>query len=183
MAEPESRGGNGERDNSGKRDAEDVEQHMRMPAPLIYETVRRDGEAEMDRPITSLWWSGFAAGMSISFSLLTQAILEVHLPETAWRPLVTSLGYSVGFLIVVLARQQLFTENTITAVLPLLAEPSSDRLARLGRLWGIVFAANLAGTLCSAVLYIHARAHARTSRRHAGNQRPNDGKWLDRNVL
>src|SRR5690349_3079991 len=98
-------------------EAETVEERSRLPAPLIYEIVRRMGEEEMERPVTSLWWSGVAAGLSISFSLLAQAILQAHLPDTSWRPLLTSLGYPVGFLIVVLARQQLFTENTITPVL------------------------------------------------------------------
>jgi formate-nitrite transporter family protein len=70
----------------------------------------------MVRPAVSLWWSGVAAGISISFSLLSQAILNLRLPETQWRPLISSFGYSVGFVIVVLARQQLFTENTITVV-------------------------------------------------------------------
>ena len=42
----------------------------------------------------------------------------IALPESAWRPLVSKLGYSVGFLVVVLGRQQLFTENTLTVMLP-----------------------------------------------------------------
>ena len=66
----------------------------------------------MARPVISLWWSGVAAGLSISFSLLAEAVLYTHLPDQPWRPLVRNLGYSVGFIIVVLSRQQLFTENT-----------------------------------------------------------------------
>lgn len=132
------------------RDIEDIEEKSRLRTPMIYEVVRREGEEEMSRPFTSLWWSGMAAGLSISFSLLTEAILQLHLPDAPWRPLVTSLGYPVGFLIVVLARQQLFTETTITAVLPLAADFSTANLGRLGRMWGIVFAANMAGTLISA---------------------------------
>jgi formate/nitrite transporter FocA (FNT family) len=105
----------------------------------------------MERPATSLWWSGVAAGLSISFSLLAQAILQEHLPDTSWRPLLTSHGYPVGFLIVVLARQQLFTENTITPVLPLAANFTVANLAKLARLWTIVFAANMTGTAAAAV--------------------------------
>jgi hypothetical protein len=40
--------------------------------PVIYEVVRRIGDEEMVRPI--VWWSGVAAGISMSFSLLTQAV-------------------------------------------------------------------------------------------------------------
>jgi formate/nitrite transporter FocA (FNT family) len=65
--------------------------------------------------------------------------------------LITGLGYSVGFLLVILARQQLFTENTITAVLPIVASPTLAALARLGRLWGIVLAANMTGTFLAAL--------------------------------
>jgi formate/nitrite transporter FocA (FNT family) len=132
-------------------EVDDIEDRTRLRTPIIYEIVRREGEREMGRPVTSLWWSGLAAGLSISFSLLAQAIIYVHLPDAPWRPLISSLGYSVGFLMVVLARQQLFTENTITVVLPLMAEFNAANLRRLGRMWGVVFAANLVGTLCAAL--------------------------------
>ncbi len=124
----------------------------RVPrTPVIYEVVRRMGDEEMARPAVSLWWSGVAAGLSISFSLLAQAILQTHLPNAPWRPLVSSFGYSVGFVMVVLARQQLFTENTITVVLPVIAEFTLDNFAKASRLWGIVLFANIAGTLAAAL--------------------------------
>ncbi len=132
-------------------EVKDVEELSSPRAPVIYEIVRRMGEEEMERPAMSLWWSGLAAGLSISFSLLAQAILELHLPETAWRPLIAGFGYSVGFLMVVLGRQQLFTENTITAVLPFAVKPTLRQFARLSRMWAIVLAANLVGTLLAAV--------------------------------
>jgi formate/nitrite transporter FocA (FNT family) len=105
----------------------------------------------MERPLTSLWWSGVAAGLSISFSLLAQAILEQHLPDASWRVLVTSFGYSVGFLMVILGRQQLFTESTITVVLPVFKDLNAGNVWRMVRLWAIVLAANLAGTLFASV--------------------------------
>ncbi len=134
-----------------EREIEDIEDRARLRTPVIYEIVRREGETEMDRPSTSLWWSGVAAGLSISFSLLAQAVLWMHLPNAPWRPLVSSFGYSVGFLIVVLARQQLFTENTVTVVLPVVAEFTASNLRRLLRMWSIVFAANMVGTFVSAL--------------------------------
>jgi formate/nitrite transporter FocA (FNT family) len=98
-----------------------------------------------------LWWSGVAGGISISFSLLAQAILETSLPEADWRVLISSFGYSIGFLIVILGRQQLFTESTITMVLPVLKNTTRENLSRMARLWAIVLAANLAGTLFAAL--------------------------------
>ena len=134
-----------------EREAEHVEERSSPRTPVIYEVVSRLGEEEMARPAVSLWWSGVAAGLSISFSPLAQAILQTHLPDAPWRHLVSSLGYTVGFVMVVLARQQLFTENTITVVLPVLAEPTIKNLLRLCRMWAIVLVANVAGTLAAAV--------------------------------
>jgi formate/nitrite transporter FocA (FNT family) len=134
-----------------EREVEDIEEHSRLRAPVIYEIVRREGETEMRRPATSLWWSGIAAGLSISFSLLAQAVLYTHLPDAPWRPLVTGFGYSFGFLMVVLGRQQLFTENTVTVVLPVAADFTLENLRLLLRMWSIVLTANMIGTFFAAL--------------------------------
>ncbi|MEI8275111.1 MAG: formate/nitrite transporter family protein [Hyphomicrobiales bacterium] len=134
-----------------EKEVANVEEMSAPRTPVIYEVVRRLGDDEMARPITSLWWSGVAAGLSISFSLLAQAILQAHLPDTEWRPLVVGLGYCVGFLIVVLGNQQLFTESTITVVLPFLKDTSWRNFWRVCRLWTIVLAANMAGTFVAAL--------------------------------
>lgn len=140
------------------REVEHVEERASPRTPVIYEVVRRLGDEEMVRPVTSLWWSGVAAGLSISFSLLSQAILQTHLPDAPWRPLVSSLGYVVGFVMVVLSRQQLFTENTITVVLPVMAEPTRRNLQGLGRMWAVVLVANMAGTLFAAAISLYTPA-------------------------
>lgn len=129
----------------------DVEEMSTPRTPVIYEVVRRLGDEEMARPLISLWWSGVAAGLSISFSLLAQAILETHLPDAGWRILISAFGYSIGFLMVILGRQQLFTESTITVVLPVLKDTTIENVWRMARLWAIVLVANLAGTLFAAL--------------------------------
>ena len=134
-----------------ERQVEHIEERSTPRTPVIYEIVRRYGDEEMERPAISLWWSGIAAGLSMSFSLLAMALIEMHLPEAGWRALVRSAGYPVGFLMVVLGRQQLFTENTITVVLPVIAEPTRRNFGRAGRMWAIVLAANLVGTLFAAL--------------------------------
>ncbi len=110
-------------------------------AAAVYETVRVEGVHEMLRPPTSLWWSGVAAGLAMAFSVLCPVYLELG----GASPLVASLGYSVGFVLVVLGRLQLFTENTITTVLPLLSEPSRRGLLLTARLWAVVLFANVVG--------------------------------------
>jgi formate/nitrite transporter FocA (FNT family) len=133
-----------------EQEVEDVAELSTPRTPVIYEVVRRLGDEEMERPATSLWWSGVAAGLSISFSLLAQAILQNALPDTPSRPLISGFGYCVGFLMVILGRQQLFTESTITVVLPVLKDFSFDAAWRMLRLWLIVLVANFAGTLFAA---------------------------------
>jgi formate/nitrite transporter FocA (FNT family) len=75
------------------------------------------------------------------------------LPDAPWRSLVTGFGYTVGFLISVLARHQLFTENTITAVLPIAVDLNGRNLARMGRLWGVVLFANFVGTFVAGLFF------------------------------
>jgi formate/nitrite transporter FocA (FNT family) len=117
-----------------------------MGALVIHEIVRDQGEEELERSTGGLAWSGIAAGLSIGFSFLVQATLQARLPDTGWRPLVSGFGYSMGFLIVILGRQQLFTETTLTAVIPVLTRRTLRTLLLALRVWTIVLAANLAAT-------------------------------------
>lgn len=133
------------------KEVHDIENRARLRAPVIYEIVRTEGQSDLQRPPISLFWSGLAAGLSLSFSLLTQSLLQRYLPDTQWRILVSDFGYSVGFLMVVLARQQLFTESTITVVLPVLADFTWRNIGLTARMWAIVLAANVLGTFCAAL--------------------------------
>lgn len=87
-----------------------------------------------------------AAGLAIGFSLVTEAVVLSRLPaEEPWAPLVADLGYTVGFVLVILGRLQLVTENTITPVMPMCHAPTIRNFVSLGKIWSIVFAANLVG--------------------------------------
>jgi formate/nitrite transporter FocA (FNT family) len=121
-----------------------------LNASITYETIRREGEKELERPPQALAWSGLAAGLSMGFILVAEGLLRSHLPDTPWRPLVAKLGYTVGFLVVMLGSQQLYTENTLTPIVPLLARKSGEMLGRVLRLWAIVLVSNLIGTIVFA---------------------------------
>jgi formate/nitrite transporter FocA (FNT family) len=128
-----------------------------MGAIVIHEIVRDQGEEELERSVASLAWSALAAGLSIGFSFLVQATIQGSLPDTAWSHLVSSFGYSTGFLIVILGRQQLFTETTLTAMIPALTHPTRATALGAVRVWTVVLAANLAATWVFAA--ITAMAH------------------------
>lgn len=127
-----------------------VSEHSRLSALTVFSIIRREGEEELRRPAFSLWWSGIAAGIGISSSIYAQALLYDAFATHPHRDLIASLGYAVGFVLVILSRLQLFTENTLSVVLPMLSEPGWARLGLCARLWAIVLTANLIGTFMTA---------------------------------
>jgi formate/nitrite transporter FocA (FNT family) len=136
----------GEEVEPTRHDAEEAEaQSHRLHAVVVYDIIQREGSAELMRGFRALWWSGIAAGIAIGFSVLSEAMFAAYLPDAPWRPLVDNLGYSVGFLIVILSRLQLFTENTLTAVLPVVHRRQSTWFRALLRLWAVVLSANVVG--------------------------------------
>ena len=86
----------------------------------MYQAIYREGEHELKRNTAEVAFSGLAAGLSMGFSMVAEALLHARLPDAPWRPLLSKFGYSVGFLVVILGRQQLFTKNTLTVILPML---------------------------------------------------------------
>jgi formate/nitrite transporter FocA (FNT family) len=123
----------------------DAERRMPPRAAVLHEAVGAVGEEELKRTPSALMWSGLAAGMSMGFSMVASGALKAYLPDMPFAHLVAAFGYSVGFVIVIMARQQLFTENTLTVVLPLISAPSWCKLGLMLRLWAVVFVANIVG--------------------------------------
>jgi formate-nitrite transporter family protein len=163
MSTPSHPGDADERDDQGTsalgdaadaevEDQAEVDEHRSLRAPVLYEIIRQEGVEELSRPATSLWWSGVAAGIAISTSVYCEGFIRSHLPDADWRPLIENFGYCVGFVIVILGGFQLFTEQTVTAVLPVLHEPTARNFSRTARLWTIVFLANMSGTFFAALL-------------------------------
>ena len=137
----------------------DAERRASPRAAIVFETVRREGQQELERPNAALAFSGLAAGLSMGFSLVATGMLYAALPASSWRNIVSELGYTLGFMIVVAGRQQLFTENTVTAIGPLL--DSKEKLKTFGnvvRLWSIVLATNILGALLFALFVYRSDA-------------------------
>ncbi|WP_084397857.1 formate/nitrite transporter family protein [Henriciella aquimarina] len=130
----------------------------KLKSRMVYEVIRQEGRSELSRPQSSIWWSGIAAGISISISLAMEAMLRTGLPDREWRPLIENFGYASGFLIVMLGRMQLFTENTLTVVLPTLADPCKRTILGTARLWSTVFLANMIGTAVAAAFFVYGGA-------------------------
>ena len=117
----------------------------------ILEAVVEDGQQELERASAGLAFSGFAAGLNISFSAIALAVVG---SMTGGVGLAAYAVYPIGFLIVVLGRAQLFTENTVTPVVVVLSR--RNRLPGMLRLWCVVLLFNLLGTLAFAATVHYA---------------------------
>jgi formate/nitrite transporter FocA (FNT family) len=134
-------------DGLSARQKKEVREQSRANAALIHETIRAEGLDEMERAAWALALSGLAAGLSMGFSLIVQGPCAPTCRKAPrancchpWVIPSASCWWCWG-------RQQLFTENTLTPVLPLLHDRKLATLGKLLRLWGIVLAANVLGTM------------------------------------
>jgi formate/nitrite transporter FocA (FNT family) len=131
------------------------EEALPSRAAAVHEQIRQEGEKELERDALALLFSAIAAGLSMGASLMAKGIFQVNLHDVPGGFLLENLGYTFGFIIVIMARQQLFTENTVTAVLPVMHKPSGSNLLLLMRLWGLVLCGNLMGTALAALAFDH----------------------------
>jgi len=116
----------------------------------ILETVVEDGQEELDRASAGLALSGLAAGLNISFSAAALGVVGAF---TGGVGLVAALLYPIGFLIVILGRSQLYTENTVTPVAVVLT--NFGALSNMLRLWVVIFVANVLGAILFAATVVY----------------------------
>jgi len=144
----------GKTPNLSQEEQQDVDDNQPPRAAVLHEIIRTQGDQELERSVAALWWSALAAGLTMGLSLMAMGLLNSRLPEGEAFKVIASFGYCAGFLAVILARQ-LFTENTLTAVLPVMSKPTFGNAGRLLRLWSVVLVGNLCGTLLVAYVMLH----------------------------
>ena len=144
-----------EEHDRGKSTIEVDEEKLPSRAAAVHEQIRMEGEKELERDWLALLLSALAAGLSMGASLAAKGIFHARLPDDPSRFFIENIGYTFGFIIVIMARQQLFTENTVTAVLPIMHKPTPKNFVILFRLWGIVLLGNLIGTGLAALAFIY----------------------------
>ena len=141
--------------NLSPEEQHDVDKSQPPRAAVLHEIIRTQGDQELERSVAALWWSALAAGLTMGLSLMAMGLLNSRLPDGEGFKVIASFGYCAGFLAVILARQQLFTENTLTAVLPIMTKPTLNNFGRLLRLWSVVLVGNLCGTLLVAYVMLN----------------------------
>ena len=145
----------GKTPNLSDQEQHDVDKSQPPRAAVLHEIIRTEGDLELERSVAALWWSALAAGLTMGLSLMAMGLLNSRLPDAEGFKVIASFGYCAGFLAVILARQQLFTEHTLTAVLPIMSNPTLNNFARLLRLWSVVLVGNLCGTLLVAYVMLN----------------------------
>ncbi len=123
---------------------------QRPSAEEIYQQVARNARQELKRRSVSLAVSGFTGGMFMGFSALGVGIVLALLGTGPRAFLLSRMLYPLGFIVVIMGRSQLFTENTLYPVALVLAE--KRQLWNTLRLWAIVLPSNLLGALAFASL-------------------------------
>jgi formate/nitrite transporter FocA (FNT family) len=136
--------------------AHDAQKHLERPsAQDIYEQVANNARQELGRSSISLAISGLAGGIFMGLSAMGNAIAIAMLTPAGAEPthatlFIAKMFYPLGFIVVILGRSQLFTENTLYPVALVLAEKS--HFWNTMRLWAVVLPFNVLGALSFAAL-------------------------------
>ena len=118
----------------------------RFTAVEIHDNIRGPGEAELQRPVAALFWSALASGLVIGFSFLAGGYVASLAPPHL-RHAAAAAVYPLGFMFVIMARSELFTENTLVPVIPFLNRRDRETFRRLMRVWATLLVGNLLGAL------------------------------------
>jgi formate/nitrite transporter FocA (FNT family) len=122
----------------------------RPSAEEIYRQVATNARQELGRSTTSLCLSGFGGGAFMGLSALGTAIAIALLGPSPSTNVISRMFYPIGFIVVIIGRSQLFTENTLYPVALVLAE--KREFWNTMRLWSVVLPANVAGAFAFALL-------------------------------
>jgi formate/nitrite transporter FocA (FNT family) len=126
------------------------QRRVRASAGDIYERVKQDATEELERPAAALAFSALFAGATVGFGAVASAAVSATLVGHQGSQLLAAVFFPIGFIVVIIGRAQLFTENTLYPVTLVLDE--RRHLFATARLWAIVLGANLVGAVLFAVL-------------------------------
>ena len=137
--------------------AEGLQKDLQRPsAEEIYEQVATNARQELARSTVALGLSGFGAGAFMGLSALGTAIALAILGTDPAARIISRMLYPLGFIVVIVGRSQLFTENTLYPVALVLSE--KRQFWNTMRLWAVVLPTNLLGALAFSLLAADTKA-------------------------
>lgn len=113
-----------------------------VPQQESEQTLERlldEGEQRLGRSWPGLLATGFLGGLDVGIGVLALLLVEVLTHNI----LLAGLAFSIGLIVLTLARSELFTENFLVPVAAVVAKRGS--LLSLVRLWVVTTVMNLAG--------------------------------------
>ncbi len=140
----------GRRNSQAAPSQENQKSLERPSAQEIFEQVANNARQELKRSTSALAISGFAGGIFMGLSALGNGIALSMLGTSSKAQFIAKMFYPLGFIVVILGRAQLFTENTLYPVALVLAE--KKHFWNTMRLWFTVLPANVLGALAFAAL-------------------------------
>ncbi len=126
----------------GSRDEPELEE--------TYERLVTEGHDRLARPLLPLVSTGLLGGVDVGVGVLIYLAVEAKTDN----PLLASLAFTTGFVALLLAKSELFTENFLVPVVAVVAKAGT--LPQLIRLWGVSLAANLVGGYAMAGMIVVA---------------------------
>ena len=162
------------------KSVEKPEAGTRLSAAEIHDNVLGPAEEELERPALALLWSALAAGLIIGFSFLVGGFVQTLVPEK-YAHAAAGIVYPLGFVFVVFARNELFTENTLEPVIPLLHKRDADTFVKMMRMWGLLLLGNLVGAFLFAFVMqrtVILEADIKTHLAHMAELSTSDGFQL-----
>ena len=127
------------------------QKHLARPsAEEIYKQVATNARQELKRASMSLGISGFGGGTFMGLSALGTAIALTLLGTSDKAQMISRMFYPLGFIVVIIGRSQLFTENTLYPVALVLAE--KREFWNTLRLWSVVLPSNVLGAFAFAAV-------------------------------
>ncbi|MDN5779129.1 MAG: formate/nitrite transporter family protein [Humibacillus sp.] len=108
--------------------------------PELEETYDRlidEGHERLDRPLLPLVSTGLLGGVDVGVGVLIYLVVEAKTGNA----LLASMAFSIGFVALLLANSELFTENFLVPVISVVAKVGT--FPQLMRLWVVTLAANL----------------------------------------
>lgn len=128
-----------------------------------YERLVDQGRERLDRPLLPLLSTGLLGGVDVGVGVLIYLVVQTE----THNHLLAAMAFSIGFVALLLAKSELFTENFLVPVMSVVAK--SGTLGQLARLWVVTLAANLVGGFAMAGMIVVALPDVHAAAVEAGS--------------
>jgi formate-nitrite transporter family protein len=145
-----------------RKEPEDAERPREPEVEEAFDRLISEGSNRLARPLVPLLATGFVGGIDVGVGVLAYLVVD----HATGQPLLGAAAFPIGFIALLLAGSELFTENFLVPVTARVAGRGS--WLRLLRLWLVTLAANLVGGLVMAGMIVIALPDVRLTAAQIG---------------